>query len=170
MEVKAANSDLYYPEKQTRQPKQVLDKDAFLRIMIEQLKNQDPTSPMDSDKFASQLAQFTMLEQLTNLNSQFTEMLKLQQLNQGSAMLGKLVSLVDGEEVKTGLVEKVITQGNTVQLVVNGKAYPLDMVIAVEEAPQPEVEPEMILADVNAADKQAEQAADLTSDSEREEE
>lgn len=170
MEVKAANSDLYYPEKQTRQPKQVLDKDAFLRIMIEQLKNQDPTSPMDSDKFASQLAQFTMLEQLTNLNSQFTEMLKLQQLNQGSAMLGKLVSLVDGEEVKTGLVEKVITQGNTVQLVVNGKAYPLDMVIAVEEAPQLEPEPEMILADVNAADKQAEQAADLTSDSEREEE
>ncbi len=165
MGVTSVNSDLYYQENQTRQPKQVLDKDAFLRIMIEQLKNQDPTSPMDSDKFVSQMAQFTTLEQLTNLNDQFGEMLQLQQLNQGSAMLGKQVSVAVGDETVTGLVERVITQGETVQVVVNGTAYPLNQVLAVEEVSQPGNSEEMIskLAAALAEElssTQAEQSAD----------
>ena len=165
MEVTAANSDLYYQENQKQQPKQVLDKDAFLRIMIEQLKNQDPTSPLDSDKFVSQMAQFTTLEQLTNLNDQFGEMLQLQQLNQGSAMLGKQVSVADGDGAVTGTVERVITQNETVQVVVNGTAYPLNQVLAVEEAAQSDNSEGMIskLAAALAEElssRQAEQSAD----------
>lgn len=45
-----------------------MDKTAFLQLMIAQLKNQDPMSPMDGTEYAAQLAQFTSLEQLTNLN------------------------------------------------------------------------------------------------------
>lgn len=50
-----------------------LGKDDFMRLMIEQLKNQDPLSPMESQEFAAQLAQFTSLEQLSNLNSNVRE-------------------------------------------------------------------------------------------------
>ena len=45
-----------------------MDKDAFLELMIAQLQNQDPLDPMDGTEYAAQLAQFTSLEQLTNLN------------------------------------------------------------------------------------------------------
>lgn len=45
-----------------------MNKDAFLELMIAQLQNQDPLDPMDGTEYASQLAQFTSLEQLTNLN------------------------------------------------------------------------------------------------------
>jgi flagellar basal-body rod modification protein FlgD len=45
-----------------------MDKDAFLELMLAQLQNQDPLDPMDGTEYAAQLAQFTSLEQLTNLN------------------------------------------------------------------------------------------------------
>jgi len=45
-----------------------MDKEAFLELMIAQLQNQDPMNPMDGTEYAAQLAQFTSLEQLTNLN------------------------------------------------------------------------------------------------------
>ena len=48
--------------------KSVLGKDDFMRLMIEQLKNQDPLNPTDSSEYSAQLAQFSSLEQLTNIN------------------------------------------------------------------------------------------------------
>lgn len=53
-----------------------MDKDAFLKLMIAQLKNQDPLNPMDGTEYAAQLAQFSSLEQLTNLNDAVTQSLE----------------------------------------------------------------------------------------------
>jgi len=55
------------PEKQ-REVKKNLDKDDFLKIMITQMKNQDPTNPLKPEQFAAQLAQFTSVEQLANIS------------------------------------------------------------------------------------------------------
>ena len=51
-----------------------LGKDAFLRLLIAQLTNQDPLNPMDDREFIAQMAQFSALEQMTNLNKTLESM------------------------------------------------------------------------------------------------
>ncbi len=72
-----------------------LDKDAFLKLMLTQMKYQDPSSPMQSHEMAAQLAQFTSLEQLSNINSTLSGMKQQQQpqINyQALNFIGKKVS------------------------------------------------------------------------------
>lgn len=86
--------------------KSAMGKDDFLKLMIAQLKNQDPLNPMDGTAYASQLAQFSSLEQLTNLNTNISDMLGSNQTIAASinnttlaALIGKDVKL-DGSTLK----------------------------------------------------------------------
>lgn len=55
------------PKNTERLNKQKLDKDAFFRLMLEQLKHQDPTAPMDNSAMLAQMSQFSTMEQLGNM-------------------------------------------------------------------------------------------------------
>ena len=69
-------------------------KDEFLKLFVTQLKNQDPLNPMDSTEFTSQLAQFSSLEQLTNINTGITSLLAYQDSLQNASaanLIGKQV-------------------------------------------------------------------------------
>ena len=72
-----------------------LGKDAFLQILITQLQNQDPTSPMDDKEFISQMAQFSSLEQMQNMTKAMESLLDSQKQTQ----LMSYTSFV-GKEVK----------------------------------------------------------------------
>ncbi|QQK80249.1 flagellar hook assembly protein FlgD [Salicibibacter cibi] len=79
----------------------MLDKDDFLKILIAQLQNQDPLDPMDDREFIAQMAQFSSLEQMTNMNEAMQRFVDRQEGNalvQQSELIGTTVkwgSLVD---------------------------------------------------------------------------
>jgi flagellar basal-body rod modification protein FlgD len=85
--------------KEARVIKKALDKDDFMRIMVTEMKHQDPTKPMDSDHMATQMAQITSVEQLKNVGSAIE---KLADKNTASdrlamsAMIGKSVTVDKG--------------------------------------------------------------------------
>src|SRR5450631_4352368 len=66
------------PTKQSRKAHNTLDKDDFMKLMLTQMKNQDPMSPLQSHEMAAQLAQFTSLEQLFNVNKNLEGLSKSQ--------------------------------------------------------------------------------------------
>ena len=72
-----------------------LGQDAFLKILVTQMKHQDPMEPLKDTEFIGQMAQFTSLEQLTNLNKTMTQFVS----NQGSSSLADYAHLI-GTSVK----------------------------------------------------------------------
>ncbi len=111
----------------TRTDNDMLGKDAFFRLLVTQLRHQDPLSPMDDREFVAQMAQFSALEQMQSLNRQML------QLN-AMAMLGQEVLVLpnNGEVPAAGIVERVVTFSGKVQVVVNGQLYPVEWVNAVQ--------------------------------------
>ncbi len=92
---KIADPNYIEPSKVRKPGSNQLDKDAFLKLMLTQMKYQDPSSPMQSHEMAAQLAQFTSLEQLSNINSTLSGMKQQQQpqINyQALNFIGKKVS------------------------------------------------------------------------------
>lgn len=89
----------------------ILGKDDFLKILITQLQNQDPLNPMQDKDFIAQMAQFSTLEQITNMGKSLENFLKSQEQNymlQASMMIGKTVTFLDANnEEKTAVVKSV---------------------------------------------------------------
>jgi len=115
-----------------RQGKQVLDKDDFLKILVTQLSHQDPTQPMGDREFIAQMAQFSTLEQMTNLNREFSQVMKLMAASQAVNLLGKTVEIADGESFVQGSVQEILG-GESPQLLVNDHYYDYSAVRRVME-------------------------------------
>ncbi|HEX2869560.1 MAG TPA: flagellar hook capping FlgD N-terminal domain-containing protein [Ignavibacteriales bacterium] len=81
--------------------KSVLGKDDFMKLMISQMKNQDPLNPMDGTQFSAQLAQFSSLEQLTNMNDALDKSIQANYLLTQSVNNTMSASLI-GKEIKLG--------------------------------------------------------------------
>lgn len=99
-----------------------LGKDDFLKLLVEQLKQQDPTSPTDMNGMTQQMTQFGILEQITNLASASKESTTSLKETHAIALLGRTVSYLDASgATQTGLVEHVDTSGDSPLLTVAGK-------------------------------------------------
>lgn len=90
----------------------------FLKLIVEQMKNQDFNNTTDNNEFISQMAQFSSLEAMQNLTN-------YSNLSYGTSLVGKYVTVKTGDEdYVTGLVDCVAVDGGKYSLVINGKEYP----------------------------------------------
>ena len=107
-----------------------LGKDDFLKLLITQLSNQDPTSPMENTEFIAQMAQFSSLEQMTNMNQEFAKLNSMLVSSQAVGTIGKTVDITLGDTKTTGVVEAV-TYGANPQVRVNNMYYDMKQISAV---------------------------------------
>lgn len=87
------------------------DYEAFLTLLVAQLKNQDPTNPTDSGEYLAQLASFSSVEQQIQSNTKLDSIIQSNLLGEAGSVIGRTVTSVDGSQ--TGVVTSVKLVSNT---------------------------------------------------------
>ena len=123
----------------------------FLTLMLKQLESQDPTEPVDNTQWLSQLAQYSSLEQMTQMNSglencakyinaMYDDMMINAEINQTLAMIGKDVTIqIPNEEdpknpiIITGNVTEASFEDGSGKIKVNDEYYSIENVISIRE-------------------------------------
>jgi flagellar basal-body rod modification protein FlgD len=104
----------------------------FLQLLVAQLQNQDPLNPVSDRDFIQQLATLNTVQGIQDLNANFSEMLKLQQLTQGVELIGKTVTFAaDGGGTSAGTVDAVTVQNGQFVLSVGQARVTLDQIQSV---------------------------------------
>jgi flagellar basal-body rod modification protein FlgD len=97
----------------------MLGKDDFLKLLVGQLRNQNPSDPTDSSQFMGQMTQFSILEQLTNIAATQEKTRVTTTMDQAAGLVGRTVTWTGpGGAEKTGEVEKVAVADGKPLLVV----------------------------------------------------
>lgn len=111
-----------------------LGKDAFLKILTTQLSNQDPSSPLEDKDFIAQMATFSSLEQLTNLNKAF-EKFSSNQMSNMATTIGKEVTWTPNgtTEPMTGEVTGISTQNGSYFFIVGDNRVPVDAITEIRQ-------------------------------------
>lgn len=118
-------------EKEKANSNSTLGKEAFLQLLVAQMQYQDPLEPMDNTEYVSQLATFSQLESLQNMegtisNGQATDLV-------GKTVMVKVTDANGDTSLKPGVVDYVIFEGGEAYLVINEEKYPysdLDTVLS----------------------------------------
>ena len=84
----------------------------YMKLLITQLQNQNPLEPLDNNEMATQLAQFSQLQQLESMNESFADVLATTELSYANSLLGKEVTFMPtsetgATEITSGVVEQV---------------------------------------------------------------
>ncbi|BAQ44646.1 MULTISPECIES: flagellar hook assembly protein FlgD [Methylobacterium] len=90
-----------------------MNSDTFLTLLVAQLKNQDPTKPMDSTQYVGELATFSQVEQATKTNQKLDSLLASSFLDQADSVIGRTLTSADG--TVTGTVQSVKVTADGVQ-------------------------------------------------------
>jgi len=107
-----------------------VDYQAFLKLLVAQMKNQDPTQPMDATQQVTQLAQFSSVEQAVQTNSKLDQLLASSSLQQADGIIGRTVTSADGKT--SGVVESVrIDADGMIATLKGGATLPITAGIAI---------------------------------------
>lgn len=110
-----------------------LTSDTFLKLLITQLQNQDPTNPTDSDELLGQISQMQSLQASLELQSTLKTVSVGQQLSNGAALLGKTVIATNGDNQEvTGVVSRVIVKDSKTYVDIGGAQILLTNITQVQ--------------------------------------
>ncbi len=113
-------------------PGGALGKEEFLKLLVTQMQNQDPLNPLDNTEMIAQLAQFSALEQMQNLNTQFEGFRQEGAVQLSYLLTGQDVAIeLKGGETVEGTVEKVTWMNGDTTLLVGGQYYPFRSIVAL---------------------------------------
>ncbi len=114
-------------------PKANVDYQSFLKLLVAEMKHQDPTNPMDATQYVSQLAAFSQVEQSVQINSKLENILATSQLSQASSIIGKHVTSADGT-VKGVVTEVKLYSDGIIAVLENGKEVLVQPGVKVKDA------------------------------------
>lgn len=104
----------------------------YMKLLIAQMKNQNPLEPLSNAEMASQMAQFSQLEQLEQMNASFAQVLRNVQLNYANSLIDKSVVYADSNGgYKAGKVYAVGTSGDDILLKIGEDDIGLEAVLAI---------------------------------------
>ncbi|PQZ96037.1 flagellar hook capping protein [Arthrobacter sp. MYb227] len=141
-----------------RAPKQAMDGEMFMHLLVTQLANQDPSSPMDTNDMIAQTTQLASMEKLNMLSATQDVSLAIQQRTAVSSLLGHQITS-GGKDPVTGVVTAVSFAGIDPIVTVDGKQIPYSHIVSIgaispeatppedtgDQSPDPEPEPEIAL-------------------------
>jgi flagellar basal-body rod modification protein FlgD len=119
--------------------KGMADKDMFMKLLVTQLKYQDPTKPMEDREFIAQMAQFSSLEQMSNMNKEMGNLLKSSRSNEAFSLLGKQVDALNPLTNRriSGVVSSIQYNGDEQILMVGNEQVRMSDISAVRNAELP---------------------------------
>jgi flagellar basal-body rod modification protein FlgD len=119
------------PDATTRMPVQTLGQEDFLKLLVTQMSQQDPMSPMKDNEFIAQMAQFSSLEQSKTMQQDMASL-------RANTLLGSTVTVEDANSATgytTGVVDGILMNGKTPELIIKGARYELSAVNTIESTP-----------------------------------
>lgn len=108
--------------------------DAFMKLLLTQLKHQDPLNPMKDQEFMAQLAQMNTLSEIQKLNANVEAMSRAQVLAQGASLIGRMVQAVSNGQAVQGTVASARINGSEVLLDLGAAVVKMSDVRLVSEA------------------------------------
>ncbi|MDP0499627.1 MAG: flagellar hook capping FlgD N-terminal domain-containing protein [Verrucomicrobiota bacterium JB022] len=104
----------------------------FFSLLLTQLTNQNPLDPMDNTEFIAQMAQFSSLEQMGDMNSQMSSLSQSQSSLIAQSYIGKDVTVqVDSSTTLQGKIDSVSLNKGEVKVQIEGKSYTLDQIVQI---------------------------------------
>lgn len=135
----SASTPVNLPTETARTPSQSMDSEVFMSLLVTQLQNQDPSSPMDTNEMLAQTTQLAMMEKITEMTATNQENFSLQMRIAAAALIGQQVAYTaaDGTEM-TGTATAVSYAGPVPQVTVGDKSVALDTISGVTSVPSTE--------------------------------
>ncbi|TIP04423.1 MAG: flagellar hook assembly protein FlgD [Mesorhizobium sp.] len=113
--------------------KTAVDYQSFLKLLIAEMKNQDPTKPMDSTQYVAQLATFSQVEQSVQTNTKLDQIMQSSALSQADALIGRSITSADGKTAGT-VASVTLSSNGLIAVLQDGTKVPVGAGVSIKPA------------------------------------